>query len=136
MNPDSTKTDADAALAGDTYADVPADGDLPSLSVVFEALSNARSRRLLYCLVDEADGSNPVEELALAIAAREADGPDATPVPSDVDRIRTALYHQHVPKLADASLVRYDEGAGTVTLDVAPEGLEPYLSLSRRADGA
>lgn len=130
MNPDSTGTDADAALAGDTRADADA---LP-LGAVFEALSNTRSRRLLYRLADEPGEPIPVDDLALAVAAREAGDPSATPAAADVHRVLASFHHQHLPRLADLSLISRDEAAGTATLAVAPESLEPYLSLSRRAD--
>lgn len=136
MNPDSTKTDRETTLAGEACADASGDGDAPPLSAIFDALSDERSRRLLYRLADEPERTVPVDELAAAIAERESGESDATPDEAAVDLVRTTFHHRHLPKLADVSLVRYDESAGTVTLSVSPEALEPYLSLSRGADDA
>lgn len=37
-----------------------------------------------------------------------------------------SLYHKHIPKLADADLVRYDQERDTVTVTERVERIEQY----------
>ncbi|MFC6988864.1 hypothetical protein ACFQJD_09370 [Haloplanus sp. GCM10025708] len=70
-----------------------------------QLLANQRRVHLLDAL-DASGGATPFRELAVEVAAREADGGE----PSDdhLDRVRTALFHNHLPQLDDANLVEFD----------------------------
>lgn len=52
---------------------------------------------------------------------------------ADTERteVEAALYHSHLPKLADAGLVEFDPDAETVTLTVPVKQYRPYLRLAR-----
>ncbi|WP_435182022.1 DUF7344 domain-containing protein [Halorussus sp. AFM4] len=117
----------------------PLSTDAQSLDTVFALLRDRRRRFALRAL---ADRESPValDGLAAAVARREAadaDGPpreasgtaapasptpDATPAATD--DVAEALHHVHLPKLADAGVVDYDEADNTATLartgDVTP----------------
>ena len=55
-------------------------------------------------------------DLAEEVAIREVDRP-ITDIPGDrVKEIYLSLYHTHVPKLADAGLVEYEQEADLVAL--------------------
>lgn len=64
---------------------------------VFEALSAEPRRQLLVALMDTDD------EIALPEAAANPD------VEVDPERLRTNLYHQHLPALADHEFVEWDD---------------------------
>ena len=76
------------------------------LDRLFEAFSEGRRRRAVRIL---AASSAPVafEELAEAVVADEVDGGGAS-----VDEAIASFHHNHLPKLAESGLVRYD-GPGT-----------------------
>ncbi|WP_436923888.1 DUF7344 domain-containing protein [Halosimplex amylolyticum] len=72
-------------------------------SLAYDALSSPRRRHVIR-LLDEAEGALDLNDLAEAVAEDEQDG-DADD--SQVVRVYASLYHVHVPKLADAGIVRY-----------------------------
>lgn len=82
--------------------------------VVLDLLESPRRRYALQCLVET--GSARLDDLAVAVAAREADRtPEAV---SDMTRERTSisLHHNHLAKLDAAGLVDYDAADHTVEL--------------------
>lgn len=81
------------------------------MSVGYEALANARRRDALR-LLDATGSPKTLRELAEALAEREVDSPDE----DTVESVQTSLYHVHVPKLAEAGFVKYDEDADRVLL--------------------
>lgn len=99
-------------------------------SLVYDALANERRRRAVR-LLNEADRPLSLRELADGVARRELS--DATGSAADAEgesvpdaairRVRTSLYHVHVPKLSDAGIVRYTrdeeriELTGSVSFD-------------------
>lgn len=104
-------------------------GDSPAL--VFELLTNDRSRELLTVLYDRG-GTVPVDELADRLAASERDVTD-TGVPV-ARHARKRLRHVILPTLADTGLVTYDPETDAVTLADRGERLEPYLACVRALD--
>jgi len=103
-----------------------------STDTVFEVLAERRRRYLLGSLAEHGY-SLTLADLADEVASREYDA-HITEIPEDdVLEIYLSLYHQHVPKLADADVVAYDqdhdlvaraENASVVerVMDVAIEG--------------
>jgi hypothetical protein len=84
---------------------------------VFELLADGQRRRLLVALLDvDENGSGPVPVNALI------DG-------QDPDRRRVRMTHGHLPKLADADVIDWDDDADVVTRGSAFEELRPLLAL-------
>ncbi|QLG48206.1 DUF7344 domain-containing protein [Natrinema halophilum] len=123
-----------AALTADTT---------PSLSLVFELLSNCRRRYALYYLNDQPDGVASVEALTenvltLERTAETNDADDAVTTSSTFDLgsdrepvdkqtgIRTELTHVHLPKLEDAGILEHDRRSETVRYWSQPS-LEEWL---------
>lgn len=107
----------------DTAPDPPPD----SLSVdgIFDALADPRRRRLLAHLRTRG-GSSTVTEAAEALAGDCDDATAGYPA-EEVERVRTALYHVHVPKLEDQRLVAYDHERERIELTEYECYLTPYL---------
>lgn len=93
----------------------PTDGTLEhsDKSLVYDALSSSR-RRDVVRLLDDADTALSLRDLAEAVAEREGDADDER-----IKRVQASLYHVHVPKLADAGIVRYRQESDRVRLTQA-----------------
>jgi len=79
----------------------------------FHLLSNSRRRAVLR-QVREAEGTIELGPIAEQIAAREN---DTVPEAIDADerkRVYISLYQCHLGKLADASIIEYDQARGTI----------------------
>jgi DNA-binding transcriptional ArsR family regulator len=75
-------------------------------SLVYDALADERRRRVVRLLAD-ADGALTIEDLAEGLV-RIGDGrSDGIEDEAAVTRLRTSLYHVHVPKLSEAGIVRF-----------------------------
>lgn len=98
---------------------------LRSLDEIFELLANQRRRESLYVLVRR-EGPITVTELGDEVASVV----EATP-----ERVATALYHVHLPKLADAGVVEYDVETGTVRLTDAFDRFHRYLHVAAVDEG-
>ena len=94
--------------------------------LIFDILSSSRRRYVLYCL-QEVDGPMEVTDLAEQIAAWENDTEISELSPQERKRVYVSLYQTHVPKLANAGVVEYDEDAGTVTLGKNARIINEYL---------
>ncbi|MCL9812844.1 DUF7344 domain-containing protein [Natranaeroarchaeum aerophilus] len=91
-------------------------------------MSVTRRRHALYYLTEQV-GTISLHELSDALTVWEAvDGEHHH------QRIATGLYHRHLPKLADAGVLRYDPDADTIELLPAAEQLQPYLGLAAQDD--
>lgn len=92
------------------------------------ALADDRRREILAAIAAE---SGPItrEALARKVATRDADG---EPSESRIESVLIRLHHCQLPKLAEAGLVEYDRGDGTVTYQ-GPSELPP---ASRAASDA
>lgn len=92
---------------------------------VHRLLASERRRHVLTYLVSRSADVVPVEEIVDFVADRE----EPKPGPGTArQRIATGIHHVHVPKLADADVVRFDPVAGTVQY-VASERVERFLSI-------
>lgn len=88
----------------------------------------ARPRRLvLQALIDTEVAQ--LEELAEYVVSH---APEQGP--NDHDRILTALYHWHLPKLADAGLIEYDTRSKTVRY-YGDHSVEPLLDIHEDLGG-
>lgn len=99
-----------------------------------DAIANDAQRRVLVAL---ADASGPVSEreLAAALVAGERDE-DADSVDDESLRsARTKLYHAHLPALADAALVSWDQSEETVAPVEHPLLDDGRFEKLLRADG-
>lgn len=75
-----------------------------------------------------------LERLAIEIAALEREVPVAEVRLETADRLCTALQRAHLPKLADESIIEYDESMGTVVLTEAAIEREPLGDGGERDD--
>ncbi|MFC6717505.1 hypothetical protein ACFQGT_04535 [Natrialbaceae archaeon GCM10025810] len=100
-----------------------------AVSTTFELLANRRRRYALRCLRTY-ENSITLADLADEVAVLECNEPLTEISAERVKRVYLSLYHTHVPKLADASYVRYDQEQDMVALRDRAEGidlLEAYL---------
>lgn len=117
------------------------DGPL-SVDLVHELLKNER-RRFVLDHLERAEGPVTMRDLSEAIAARENDKPVAAVTAAERKRVYVGLHQSHLPKLAEAGVVEFDEERDRISLgehagaldryrpetaDRIPEG--PYILLS------
>lgn len=88
----------------------------------FDVLADERRRAALSVLADR-DGAVELSELARDVVDLTEDEV-AGPSPDAVDRMRVALHHQHLPKIADAGLIAYDIDRKAVYPTDVPETFE------------
>lgn len=100
----------------------------PAVDDGLEALADARRREVLTVLTRIEDPTS-LADLAERVAA--AAGPAVS-----ADRVRIALDHLHLPKLADAGIVSYDREDRTVTYEGLPRPCERLLADLAVGDGA
>lgn len=95
---------------------------------IYELLSNRRRRYFLECLAEHGY-SLTLADLADEVAAREHDAHVADVCEEEVLRIYLTLYHQHVPKLAEADVVRYDQDGDLVARGETASIVERVLGV-------
>lgn len=96
---------------------------------LFEILADARRRHVLYCL-ERFRTPIPLADLADEVAVAESDANTIADISDEsVKRVYMDLYHAHVPKMADAGVVAYDQASDTVDLtsDLGDVDLEMCL---------
>lgn len=97
-------------------------------STLHDLLTSERRRHVLSCLADH--GRLALPDLADEVAEREHDA-SLPQVPEDaVLTIYLSLYHTHVPKLAAADVVTYDQDTDRVAL------VDDASAVDALADGA
>ncbi|ARS90374.1 DUF7344 domain-containing protein [Natrarchaeobaculum aegyptiacum] len=98
------------------------DAQLPT-DVVFDLLSDARRRYALYYLSQRV-GAITLEELVDGVVHHEG------PVTDDqfVD-VTLSFQHNHLGKLVDAGVVRYEPATTRIDREPAATALDPYLEL-------
>lgn len=95
-----------------------------SVDKYYETLSSQRRRELLYVLRSVDAEKVNLSELASIVAAWEQDIDDPSAVMYDGRKsIQTTISQHHVPKLADAGLIDYDEETRELALAVKPASL-------------
>lgn len=138
MNPiPTTKPRAEAAPAGADTSSAPGgppDGspsELP-LDVVFDLLSSARRRHVVYHLLDESE-TTTLGELARQLAAIETGKPAQAVSSAERKRVYIALYQCHLPKMDDAGVIEFDGDRGTVKRGPNVDQLVEYLPRKQDA---
>ncbi|MFC6725279.1 hypothetical protein ACFQE1_13045 [Halobium palmae] len=102
---------------------------------VFDVLSNQRRRHLLHYLKQrDGDGEIELSEISSQLAAWEQGTAPEMISYADRKNVHTALYQFHLPKMADAGFVDYDQRSGSVRLTEAARGLEVYLETGSDRD--
>lgn len=85
------------------------------MSQVFAALSHPRRLRSVRILAD-VDASLALKDLAVELVRATRTESGETVGKDQVARVRLSLYHHHVPKLAEAGLVEFDESERRVAI--------------------
>ena len=104
--------------------------DAGSLSTdeIFHLLQNQRRRRVLQYLHDHDDGQGvDMRDVVEWVAAIEHDTTVQALRSEERQRVYIALYQSHLPKLADAGVIEYDQRKGWIeTTDMTPQ-FEQYV---------
>lgn len=97
-----------------------------SEDLIFDVLKNRRRRYTLHYLKQQ---DRPVElsELAEQVAAWENNTTVEGLSANERKSVYTSLYQTHLPKLADAGIVDYNQNRGVVELSENASQLEGYL---------
>ena len=97
-----------------------------STDTVFEMLSNRYRRVAVACLLEHGS-ETPVDDLVEYIASAIGDGQE---------RVRIALYHNHLPKLSDAGVIEYCRASGAVELRPAIRDLAFFVEWTEQFETA
>lgn len=98
-----------------------------SRDLVFEILSSARRRMILYYL-REHGGTATVNELADQVAAWENDVDPDDLSSQQRKRVYVSLYQTHLPKLAEADIIDYDDDDGFVEIAGRADEIDTFLT--------
>lgn len=104
--------------------DRPAAKEFPARVVedqFYRALAARDRRRVLSYLLETT--RSDVEELATVLCGWEATTTQTMQTPADRRTVLANLYHNHLPRLADAGLIEYDPQTGSVRI----ESLHPVV---------
>lgn len=93
--------------------------------LVFTLLKNRRRRAVLSFLADRPETT--LSDLADQIAADENDTTPEQLSSSERKRVYISLYQNHLPKLADAEVIEYDQSRGDVRRLSSAQRLQRYL---------
>ena len=100
----------------------------PSRDEIFTALSNARRRRVIKYLKQNAPEAR-VRDIAEQLAAWENDLEINEVTYKQRKRVYTALHQSHLPKLAENGFIEYEPDRGIVSLTEESRQLEVYLEV-------
>jgi len=100
--------------------------DADRITQLCSVLADARRRRAVAALRD-ATAPMTLEELAAAIDAESPRSSARPDDPEDTTRLELSLYHVHLPKLAAAGLVAYDEAQRRVSFVANDDALDGVL---------
>jgi predicted transcriptional regulator len=101
------------------------------IDTLFRVLSDQRRRIVLRCLEG---GSRSITELARRVAAEEGTASGRSAPNASLLHVRTALEHQHLPKLVHTGLVQWDREADDVSLAPGATVVQPLLEFATRAE--
>lgn len=102
-----------------------------SIDELHQLFADPRRRMLLSYLTTRPHAVVSIDDLVDVVIEQEQNGPEPA---VDRNSIATALHHLHLPKLADAGVLRYDSRANTVRYDTSDD-LEALLETSNRIEG-
>ncbi|WP_440763693.1 DUF7344 domain-containing protein [Natronorubrum sp. DTA7] len=102
------------------------------LNETFDLLTHPHRRYVLYHLRTKVRDVG-IETLAAAIADWN-EAHSRMERASHIDKIKTALYHTHLPKLADAGFITVDTTMDSIGL-ARTDGLDRFLADAARIDG-
>jgi hypothetical protein len=74
-------------------------------------------------------------DLADEVVCYENDAPITEIPEEEVLRVYSTFWHAHVPKLADAGVVDYDQAQDVVTLGVNADQVEPFPLMKGQETG-
>lgn len=74
-------------------------------------------------------------DLADQVACYENDAPITEIPEEEVLRVYSTFWHAHIPKLADARVVDYDQAQDVVSLGVNADQVEPFLLTKESETG-
>lgn len=95
---------------------------------VFYLLQNARRRAVLRYLLGYDQDRFLMRDVAEKIAAWENDTTVQQLAPAERQRVYTALYQFHLPKLDDHGIIDYDQEEGHLEVQPLAHVLDPYLA--------
>lgn len=98
----------------------------------FRALADSRRRYALYYLREEERAS--LAETARQVAAWEHECPPDDVSDETVENLKIDLYHNHLPRLRDATLLEYDQRSGMLVYRDPPDLVSACLDLSYPRD--
>ncbi|WP_336362021.1 DUF7344 domain-containing protein [Halalkalicoccus salilacus] len=93
---------------------------------MFRLLQNSRRRHVLQYLIDS-DGAVQIGDVSEQIAAWESGTSVADITPQQRQRVYIALYQSHLPKLASADLITYNQSKGIIEGTPKIDRITPYL---------
>ena len=102
------------------------------LDELFSVFASYRRRCALHYLREE--GRASLGGIARQVAAWERNWRPEADFEGFVDRIESELYHTHLPRLREASLVTYDRSSGTVVYQEPPDIVGALLDLCTDRD--
>lgn len=102
-----------------------------SMDAVLELLADRRRRELLERLFSQPSETTTIDELVEHLMDRESEARNERPAR---DSIEIKLLHVHLPKLADAGILEYDERSREVRYR-ANDRLEAWLERVREESG-
>lgn len=98
-------------------------------STMFKILAHHRRRYVIHCL-RKYENPMTLADLADEVAVLENDTALMEIPAEEIKRVYFSLYHTHIPKLADAELVQYQQDGDLVTLAERAENLDKYQEQS------
>jgi hypothetical protein len=101
--------------------------------LVFDILSNARRRYMLYYLRTR-DEPVHIQELSAQVAAWENETPVEEITNQERKRVYVSFYQTHIPKLEEAGIVGYNQDAGTVQLTDRAGEIDGYIGGEEETD--
>lgn len=107
-------------------------GESTSLDTIFATLKSQRRRYIVYYLHQQ--GELAVDELAELIAASENGGNCATVTDDEQETVEVGLIHTHLPKLAGADIIEYNDTTQRVRLEEDRPYLRPYLDEAAQVE--
>ena len=106
-------------MTADGHSERPAGKEIPRAVLeqdhVYAAVGHSRRRYLCYALFGKTEWS--LTELATKTAALEQDVPEHEIQETQREQMYISLYHTHVPKLAEAGVLEFDENAEMIRAD-------------------